>query len=528
MRTFSLEACFIVLFSSGSQGQLLRKLSYECCAGYEPASDIISHSRIDLDQKEMEAYLKDYNFEGAKAIYTSGGNSGARARIILAAPITDTQPKGAPVKQGQKAVGVLKGGVAKGATSITVTYTSTCKDGGLATKDLSGCFTTGMNHIMVGTLDVGGPQEVQNTYRTLAGFSTEAETKMDGQEYYAVYKAYYNSGDYAHKRVMDALTKSGICSSCDAIAQVEIAKKTSSYMNVWMYVIREMEDAIIDCKSGCLNCNDDPVHAWDEAVAFYTGSLEGFYADDDNKPGMLLHELADKRCKNFGTCSKGEGRSDVNAKIIGEFRKGQAKLLGGKCVDAIPIKRRIVELMSVPLVQGALRYAWKLTFGERNSKSRAEGDAFTAAILPRVAACNPTSAEIIKAFMNYDYAREPGDNLWHKVKVAFESTYICLGITCEDVGGVIKQGKEYEKGAEPCVTSKLMPTALSSAPAPAAAKEESSGLAMEMIIVIVVGGLILASCCAFVAWKSGFARGRNYARFESNGHDGQTNGNDQN
>lgn len=37
-----------------------------------------------------------------------------------------------------------------------------------------------------------------------------------------------------------------------------------------MYVIHEMEDAIDDCQSDCLNCNDQPVHAWDEAVAFYT------------------------------------------------------------------------------------------------------------------------------------------------------------------------------------------------------------------------------------------------------------------
>lgn len=33
-------------------------------------------------------------------------------------------------------------------------------------------------------------------------------------------------------------------------------------MHIWMYVIREMEDALDDCKEGCIidNCNDDPVH----------------------------------------------------------------------------------------------------------------------------------------------------------------------------------------------------------------------------------------------------------------------------
>eukprot|EP00931_Biecheleriopsis_adriatica_P062224 TRINITY_DN37473_c0_g1_i1.p1 TRINITY_DN37473_c0_g1~~TRINITY_DN37473_c0_g1_i1.p1 ORF type:complete len:519 (-),score=69.96 TRINITY_DN37473_c0_g1_i1:139-1695(-) len=513
MRAIGFGACFIVFFSGGSQGQPFRKLSSECCAGYQPASDITSHSRIDLDQKEMNDHLDNLNFEAAKAIYTLGGNSGASAQITLTPPISKTQAKGVLVKQGQNAVGVLKAEAAKGATIMTVTYNSTCKEGGLATKDLSGCFVAGLgNSVTVGTSTLITNAIMRNTYRTLAGFSTKAQQQMEGQEFYAVYKAYYNDGDYAHKRVMAALTKTGICSACDAIAQVEIAKKTSVYMNVWMSVIREMEDAIIDCQNGCLDCNDDPVHAWDVAAAFYTGSLEGSNTDDSNKPGNLLHDLADKRCQNFGTCSNGEGRSAVNAQIMDQFRLGQSKLLSGKCVEAIPIKRRIVELMSIPLVQGALRYAWEVTYSTRNSKSRAAGAAFSAAILPRVAACNPDAAEIVKTHMDYDYSRVPGDDLWHKVKEAFESTYSCLGITCEDVGGIIRQGK-YEKFAEPCVTPKLQNTTAAS---------ESTGLATEIIIAIVVGGLILASACAFVAWKFGFNMGRRYAKFESTTGNGQT------
>ena len=63
-------------------------------------------------------------------------------------------------------------------------------------------------------------------------------------------------------------------------ARVEAVKKGTAYMNVWMYVIREFEDAIDDCTSCTSNCNEhstnsDSVHAWDEGVAFYTGSLEG-------------------------------------------------------------------------------------------------------------------------------------------------------------------------------------------------------------------------------------------------------------
>ena len=93
-----------------------------------------------------------------------------------------------------------------------------------------------------------------------------------------------------------------------------------------MYVIREMEDAIVDCTSGCINCNDDPVHAWDEGVAFYAGSLEG---DAGSSSGKLLYRLAEKRCANFGTCSGAGGRSAVNIQIVTQFLLGKVALSQG-------------------------------------------------------------------------------------------------------------------------------------------------------------------------------------------------------
>ena len=76
--------------------------------------------------------------------------------------------------------------------------------------------------------------------------------------------------------------------------------------------IREFEDAIDDCKAGCVGgingvgatCNSlstAAVHAWDEGVAFYTGSREGAAAGGSTD-GVLSYRLAEKRCANFKTC----------------------------------------------------------------------------------------------------------------------------------------------------------------------------------------------------------------------------------
>merc|ERR1712029_608067 len=51
--------------------------------------------------------------------------------------------------------------------------------------------------------------------------------------------------------------------------------------------------------------------------------------------GKLLHQLADKRCKNFKTCGKDGGETSGMAKLNHDlfelFNKGKAQLDEGKC-----------------------------------------------------------------------------------------------------------------------------------------------------------------------------------------------------
>merc|ERR1719375_2223567 len=418
--------------------------------GYHTQTDVTQHSLIDLDQKEMEAHLgaTPVAFDKAKQIYASGGNSGGTAVLLISAlqaPVT----KGTYVSQGSPptAAGRVKSPAKAGDTSLTVSYTSMCKKGGSSSPVETGCFTVSIV-LSVGDVSIGQPSAVTNKYRTLGGFSTAALKKMKGQVFFDVYHCYYMHGDYADKYVMAALDGTGAFKGQPEAARIQGAKKGSAYMNVWMYVIREMEDAMQDCKSGCLKCNDDPVHTWDEAVAFYSGSLEGH---DGSGSGKLLHALADKRCANFGTCKAGTKNSKVNSSIIEQFKLGKTKLDEGKCADLRPITNRIVELMSIPMVQGSLRYAYKVGKLGEGDKARAEGAAFSAAILPRVAACDAGAVKIISDDMNIDTTTSMKSG-FVAVKKAFESTYKCMGFKCEDVGGLL-EGTKYFKDADPCTVT---------------------------------------------------------------------------
>merc|ERR1719487_2527705 len=51
--------------------------------GYDPGTDVSQHARLDLDQAELEAFLKKGDFAAAGRIYNQGGNSGGYAQLTL-------------------------------------------------------------------------------------------------------------------------------------------------------------------------------------------------------------------------------------------------------------------------------------------------------------------------------------------------------------------------------------------------------------------------------------------------------------
>lgn len=259
--------------------------------------------------------------------------------------------------------------------------------------------------------------------------------------------------------------------------RAEIIKKGTVFLHTAMYVIREMEDAIDDCNKGCATpeCNDDAVHALDEAVAFYTGSLD---AEDD---GKLMYALADKRCQNFKTCGRDgdaeEGISKVNFNIFAGFDQMQTALLAKQCDSAAVAKERVVKQIFVPFVQGTIRYAYATgVLPDGTEKAEAEGVAFAAAVLPVVHRCSPKDAQII-----YDNMQTGQGNTadFSAVKRAFERNYNCMGITCQDVGGLWDDvTQSYSEGASPCTGG----------------DDNNVGLA----IGLVVGGLVAVAFLAFL------------------------------
>lgn len=307
--------------------------------------------------------------------------------------------------------------------------------------------------------NIGGNSVKTDSNRTIRGFSTSAEEKLTGEPWFDVYESYWGSPTYADDFTSAACNGEGAFEDVEAVVRAEGCVKGAQYQNVWMYVIHEMEDAISDCKKGDLTANDGGPHAWDEGWAFYAGSLEEV---DGSGDGKLLYALADKRCENFKTCSGDEDGNDlsgtaaVNKEILELFREGVQYLLDGNCDDVTAIKDKIVDLMTIPLVQGLLRYVYLADpqGGQGADKEAAELWAFSAAVLPRIHECNEDVASIIEANTNIESIDAPVSDGYVEIKAQIEKVYECLGMTCDDVGGLLMEGAtSYVSGMEPCKSS---------------------------------------------------------------------------
>jgi len=457
--------------------------SLSSIAGYGPGSQVTDHCAIDLDQKLMEEQLAiktDDSFAAAQKIYEQGGHSKSHAVVKLATPLSAAIAADAEITgktaDGSEVMGKAYDDYEAGADELKVKYATSdiqasyvnCQVGGLPADKVNtaGCLAP------TGTLNIAGndydytydPATDNNAGRTIQGFSTGAKKKMyecgDRCPYtdYKYFYDYYGSHTYADDWVTAALdgTDAGLDNGNADFSKYGMdgrdqgVKKGTVYLNIFMYVIREWEDAIDDCKRDCQDCNGGSVHAWDEGVCFYTGSIEGTDAATDD--GKLLHQLADKRCKNFKTCGKDGGETSGMAKLNHDlfelFNKGKAQLDEGKCDEVAETVKAVNKHMYIPFIQGALRYAYKSENGGGETE-KAEAATFASGVLPKVHAMDPDAAKIICD--NVCVGAESHD--FKAVKAAFESVYDKMGITCEDVGGLWNEGtKDYYEGMEPCGT----------------------------------------------------------------------------
>jgi len=401
--------------------------TYTYIAGYEPQSEVVEHSQIDLDVQEIISLLPE----------NDGGDLNDCAKC-------DWETN------------------------------ATLNEHLMAARDI---WLTGKHSLKTSSI------------RNIAGFSSGAEDKKSGNDddsdvmyrdnsFISVMNEYWESKSLNKYTwgydIIEAAFLGSIIGDIDFATvgddfRREVIQKGIVYLNVFPYVIWEMQDAINDCNNGNITANDNPsVHAWDEAVAFYTGSLEGVSKGgvnglDSGSGGQLQFMLADKRCTNFGTCTADydgddfSGYSKVNSDLFALFARGRDEILGAvhtaECPHVSELMEEISGLMLIPFVQGVQRYLVKT--GIRaipSAKEAGELFAFASAVLPFIHKADPDVAQTLyDRAWKLDFSAEVH---WSDIKIKVEKTYPLLGVgagegvvTCVQVGeltdsGVVKEGSE--------------------------------------------------------------------------------------
>ncbi|CAL6423871.1 unnamed protein product [Bathycoccus prasinos] len=400
--------------------------------GYEALTDVTEHSEIDLDLINIMANL--------------GGTCGSSCTLKDCDPSTSVAAEGTGCNYDGSTMAFPSGTTCQWGEDKTLDGGSTCT----ATSNAYDIWLEGQNSAK------------SSAMRKISGFASGAAAKSSGHgvdykdnKYITIMNKYWKSKGldehtWGYDMIKAAFDGTIVTGNSDLNFgtvgrdfRKEAIQKGIVYLNVFPYVIWEMQDQVNDCNAGTLTNNDDAsVHAWDEAVAFYAGSTVG-ESYGTSTTGKLQFALADKRCENFKTCANGfSGGSQVNADILALFNAGkEAARTGvaanGDCDTLDTLMDKISALSLVPFVQGVMRYLYK-TKSVASAKEAGELWAFATAVLPFVNEVDSVAAEkLYQRAWTGDFSA----NSYEDIKSGVESTLTRLGagdgvglVTCSMVG----------------------------------------------------------------------------------------------
>ena len=310
------------------------------------------------------------------------------------------------------------------------------------------------------------------------------------------------------------------CKLGRASSRREILTKAAAYEVVRQHIMYRLRKGIDACNAGASGVAD-----WEIGYALHAGSLEG---TDGSGSGKSTYALGDKRCPQFDTCVAGTRIATNNQKALDAWQSGVTALAATNCFTALTASETILAQLTVPLVQGMVREAYEVDPNGGAATADgvvevAEGWAFTTAILPQIAMCNASIAQLIRTNMALSLDGTNGAHVapgFRVVKSAIESQYPCLKITCADVGGMLASGAPIA-GMEPCVdgAGSLPPAA----PAPAAVPSppipecpSSSGIIIVLIVLLVLALVALVALALCMLCRKGGGESKEFSGITMN------------
>ena len=281
-------------------------------------------------------------------------------------------------------------------------------------------------------------------------------TRANVTTQFGLFSDYFGKIDnYGDVMILDMFNNANQFNGANTAQTAEAIKGTLTNMIMYMAVLEKAFGAVSVCRRGGSNSTDTAVFLFDQAVAFYVGSIEG-KEKGGRDGGQLLYGVAKDQCDAFGVCENGNAL--VNVAIIQSFTNASVLLTQDSCDDAEKIiLEEITPAMLVPLIQGTLNYAIindGLSRGTQ-SGSLGAGFAFAQSILPLVNVYDTGSTQAIEENLQFDLIDDPvvdgADTVFQAVKTVIPRMAMPPVFTqCVNIG-------RYRNGTHPDVCEGVYP-----------------------------------------------------------------------
>eukprot|EP00529_Nitzschia_sp_RCC80_P009220 CAMPEP_0113473526 /NCGR_PEP_ID=MMETSP0014_2-20120614/18092_1 /TAXON_ID=2857 /ORGANISM="Nitzschia sp." /LENGTH=2243 /DNA_ID=CAMNT_0000366301 /DNA_START=471 /DNA_END=7202 /DNA_ORIENTATION=+ /assembly_acc=CAM_ASM_000159 len=295
---------------------------------------------------------------------------------------------------------------------------------------------------------------------------------QSSESQYTTYSQYYQDDVFAHTLIQN------IIELVPPYNEASSEQVRNSAIGFFKYVLMKVT-AVDHLRYGIEECRignrDSSIEYIDAAAMLFVGSMEGSADGGHSFGGELLFTTAKKLCADFGTCVGKDGGATsaaANDAIISSLFDVKSDVDLQNCDNAaVTVESEILPAMSVPLVQGTLKYASVnegLVVGSTDA-SLSIGDAFVRGILPLVAQISPENAQTLRSQMQFQLDASPVSGGFSAVADVFRASIAGMGIKCDLIGVLV------DKPETPSLCADGPPT--ESGPAPGPVPGGQTGLA---------------------------------------------------
>merc|ERR1712157_310558 len=250
---------------------------------------------------------------------------------------------------------------------------------------------------------------------------------------YYQFASFYNDTNYADVMITMVFRNSGRYNKLyDYKMRTEAVFDMMVTQAVYMYAMECFWWALDAC-----NTKKRQVAKYDEGVAFLIGSIEGpsiGFSDVDD--GVMLYNIANKHCAQFGVCDDTYGVSKLAFALMTQLNMGKSAIQDMHCQRAEKHIIIIADMVLLPIFQSIVKYSLASEDYPPNSldPNLAKGEAAALALLPIIDFYNEVDAITVAFNMILEKDVKPVKDGAHQVAKALEHTVQKLKLNCTYMG----------------------------------------------------------------------------------------------